>query len=318
MQIIGPDMLLLGVEDPAEAAAFVHDYGLVRRSESPDRVVFEALDGTGLDIRRIDDPDLPPAVNDGPGLRETIYGVADQASLNAIAAELSKDRAVIRENAVVRSHDEDGYPIAFQLTKRHAIDSAPYRVNCPGSQPSRAANQIAAIDDEHPLAYTLSHFVLFTRDREKAERFYAGRLGFRTVDIFTNLGPFMRPAGTNEHHTLFLIQADRLGMQHFAFHFAGANEVMKAGWNMMNKGHVSDWGPGRHILGSNWFWYFESPFGCLMEMDADMDLHDDSWVPREMVADENTSQTLVLQFKPKHSPATEARKKAAQAGGATA
>jgi catechol 2,3-dioxygenase-like lactoylglutathione lyase family enzyme len=169
-------------------------------------------------------------------------------------------------------------------------------------------NEIATSDNAHPLAYALSHFVLFTHDRDRAERFYAERLGFRTVDIFTNLGPFMRPAGTNDHHTLFLIQVDRLGMQHFTFHFAGAHEVLKAGWNMTAKGYTSNWGPGRHILGSNWFWYFDSPFGCLMELDADMDLHDDTWSPREMIADELTSQSLVLQYMPKHSPASEQRK----------
>jgi catechol 2,3-dioxygenase-like lactoylglutathione lyase family enzyme len=53
--------------------------------------------------------------------------------------------------------------------------------------------------------------VLFAPDIEKAEKFYSQRLGFRTVDVFTNLGPFMRPTGTLEHHTLFLIKAVHSG-----------------------------------------------------------------------------------------------------------
>jgi catechol 2,3-dioxygenase-like lactoylglutathione lyase family enzyme len=314
MNIIGPDCLVFGVDDLAACARFGRDYGLVCSHESEDLVVLEALDGTCLEVRLMDDPLLPPPVTEGPNLRLAIYGVADAATLAAIRENLSRDREVTESGGRVFSHDDDGYPIAFQITRRHGIDQPAYGVNCPGTAPGRGVNQIAAIDEDRPTAYTLSHFVLFTPDRDRAERFYADRLGFRTVDYFTNLGPFMRPAGTNEHHTLFLIQAPKLGMQHFAFHFAGANELLKAGWEMMARDWPSNWGPGRHILGSNYFWYFESPFGCLMEMDADMDLHDDSWVPRHMVADEITSQTFILQYKPKHSPAAEKRRAEAADG----
>lgn len=316
MNIIGPDRLVFGVDDLAACARFGRDYGLDCTHESDELVVLEALDGTALEVRRMDDPSLPPPVAEGPNLRFAIYGVADVATLDSLRAELSRDREVTEADGRIFSHDDDGYPIAFQVACRRPIDRPDYGVNCPGTAPGRGVNQIAAIDEDRPSAYTLSHFVLFTRDRDRAEKFYAERLGFRTVDYFTNLGPFMRPAGTNEHHTLFLIQGPRLGMQHFTFHFAGANELLKAGWEMMARGWSSNWGPGRHVLGSNYFWYFESPFGCLMEMDADMDLHDDSWEPRHVVADEITSQTFILQYKPKHSPAAEKRKAAEAAGGA--
>ena len=39
----------------------------------------------------------------------------------------------------------------------------------------------------------------------------------------------------------------------------------------MRAGYQSFWGPGRHKFGSNWFWYFNSPLGCHVEYDADMD-----------------------------------------------
>jgi catechol 2,3-dioxygenase-like lactoylglutathione lyase family enzyme len=305
MQIIGPDCLVFGVEDIAACARFGQDYGLALTLDTPMRAVLSALDGTILDVRAMDDPNLPAANAAGSNIRLQVYGVADAATLDAIAAELGRDRDVTRDEAGrVFAHDDDGYALCFQLTTRHAI--------APGKEPGRGPNIIVAIDDARPAAATLSHFVLFTRDKARAERFYADRLGFRTVDEFTNLGPFMRPAGTNEHHTLFLIQADKLGMQHFTFHFAGANEMLKAGWEMMNRGYASTWGPGRHILGSNYFWYFESPFGCLMEMDADMDLHDDTWEPRRIVADEISSQSFILQYKPKHSPAAEKRRSEAR------
>ena len=309
MNILGPDTLIFDNEDLEACARYLAAYGLEIVTRTDKLVVGRALDGTSMEVRLPDDPELPPTVVPTPNLRLAVYGVADDISLKAIAAELVKDREVTHEESRIVSHDDDGYPIAFQVTQRHAIDRPAYGVNCPGTRPGRAPNTVAAIAEEKPMAYTLSHFVLFTRDRDRAERFYAERLNFRTVDVFDNLGPFMRPTGTLDHHTLFLIQANKLGMQHFTFHFAGANEILKAGWDMVNAGFTSEWGPGRHILGSNFFWYFQSPFGCIMEMDADMDLHDDNWEPRHIDADEHTSQTFVFSFSEKYSPEARRRKR---------
>jgi catechol 2,3-dioxygenase-like lactoylglutathione lyase family enzyme len=205
-------------------------------------------------------------------------------------------------DGIVRSTDADGYAISFQVTLRRPIQAPHYGINVPGQAPGRPANVIAAKNDEIPRPRTLSHVVFFTRDKVKAEAFYADRLGFRTVDEFTNLGPFMRPAGTLDHHTLFMIQAPLHGVQHFTFHVAGANELLKAGWEFCRKGYQSVWGPGRHIFGSNWFWYFKSPFGGEMEFDADMDLHDDTWVPRRVPASRDTSQIFLAKYTDKWFP----------------
>ena len=67
-----------------------------------------------------------------------------------------------------------------------------------------------------------------------------------------------------------------------------------AGRRFSEKGYETFWGPGRHIFGSNWFWYFNSPVGCHVEYDADMDLHDDDWVAREAEMGEDTSQLFLF------------------------
>ncbi|MGC3983055.1 MAG: VOC family protein [Steroidobacteraceae bacterium] len=306
MNILGPDFLIFGTDDIDACAKCAEDYGLMKVERSNTGATYEAKDGTGIIIRNSADTSLAAPIASDPNIRETVYGVADKATLKAIADNLSSDRDVkeIRPG-VLRTVDDDGYPIGFQVTTRRPINAPHYGVNVPGQDESkgRGLNVIAAIDDEDIKAYSLSHVVLFTKDKVKSEKFYAERLGFRTVDVFTNLGPFMRPAGTHEHHTLFLIQRpDTLGLQHFTFHFAGANEYLKAGWEFVRKGYRSFWGPGRHILGSNYFWYFNSPFGGLIEFDADMDLHDDSWEPRFIPANEDTSQTFLMQYTDKWSP----------------
>ena len=148
---------------------------------------------------------------------------------------------------------------------------------------------------------SLSHVVYFVPDVLKAEAFYVNRLGFRCTDRFSGAGPFLQPAGTLDHHTHFLIGAppQMHGVEHFTFHFGGPTEMITNGYRFLDKGYQAFWGPGRHILGSNWFWYFNSPFACHIEMDADMDLHDASWTPRVMDLKADNSQTFLLKFRKK-------------------
>jgi hypothetical protein len=146
--------------------------------------------------------------------------------------------------------------------------------------------------------------VYFVTDAVKAEAFYVNRLRFRCTDRFTGVGPFLQPAGTLDHHTHFFIGAPPFmkGCEHLAFHFAGPSEVVHNGSRFIEKGYQPFWGPGRHQMGSNWFWYFNSPFACHVEMDADMDLHDASWTPRAMAMGADASQTFLLAYRKKWAP----------------
>ena len=295
MKIIGPDLLVFGVDDLETCSKFLLDYGLKKTESSTSGGSFAALDGTSIIIRKSNDGTLPAAVAAAPTCRETVYGVVDKAALEAIGAELSKDRNVKLVNGVLRSTDADGYGIGFQITQRRDPQARHYGVNVPYQAPGRRHNEVAANDDADIRPYTLSHVMFFSPDSARAEKFYVSRLGFRVTDYFAGAGAFMRPAASNDHHTVFFLQAPCLGVQHFTFHFAGASEVLKNGWEFARKGYKSFWGPGRHVLGSNYFWYFNSPLGGLMEMDADMDRHDDAWTPRSVPVTEDTSQIFLLQ-----------------------
>ena len=114
MNIIGLDALVFGVDDVAACNRYLVDYGL--RDVGDGR--FEALDGTAAVIRRADDPSLPPALGTASMLRETVYGVADAATLDAIEAELKRDRAITRANGVLRCVDDMGFALAFQVSVR--------------------------------------------------------------------------------------------------------------------------------------------------------------------------------------------------------
>lgn len=304
MNIIGPDFVVFAVDDLAAAGQFLIDYGL----EDKGNGVFTSLDGTGVIIGHKDDPSLPkwtlPTTNQ---LRKTIYGVVDQTTLDAITAELSKDREVeTLSDGSIESVDDMGFVLGFQITVRKKLDFPGELVNAPGV-PQRGFNINGVNSDPNtplPKPRTLSHVVYFVPDIDKAESFYINRLGFRLVDRFVGMGPFLRPAGCVEHHTMFLIKTPPhlLGCEHFTFHMGGPTEVLLAGQNMQRKGYESFWGPGRHVMGSNWFWYFNSPFGAHIEYDADMDLHDDSWVPRVENARSDRSQIFLFHWRETWAP----------------
>ena len=305
MKILGPDSLVFGVDDVAACAQYFTDYGLTPLDVTATGGRFEAVDGTSIVIARRDDPSLPAPMETGTMLRKTIYGVADRETLDAIALELGRDREVKRlPDGSLEALDDMGFALGFQLTIRRNIDVPGEMINSPGSEPGRAPNVLGANVNAEARPLTLSHVVYFVPDIEKAARFYADRLGFRCVDRFTNAGTFLRPAGTLDHHTLFLIQTPAFmkGVEHFTFHMSGPTAVLQAGSRFVAKGYESFWGPGRHKFGSNWFWYFNSPVACHVEYDADMDLHDDSWVAREAPMQVDESQIFLFQHREKWAP----------------
>ncbi len=309
MNIIGPDGLIFGVDNVEDCCKYMTDYGLTPNNVDSSGGVFTAVDGTFVEIRHKDDSSLPAPLHTGASIRKTIYGVADQATLDALKAELSKDRDICENSdGSFDCVDDSGFALAFQITCRNNTEVADQIVNIPGAKANRGLNVIGAIKDHAPKPQTLSHVVYFVPDAEKAEAFYRDRLGFRVVDRMNPLGPFMRPQGTMDHHTLFMIQTPPFmqGVEHFTFHMLNPSDMLQAGKRFQDMGYETFWGPGRHIMGSNWFWYFNSPLGVHVEYDADMDLHDDSWEARECMASEDNSQiynfTLAANFQPGGGP----------------
>ena len=307
MNIIGPDELVFGVDDVAACTQYLTDYGLKPVGLGTAGGRFEALDGTSISILHKDDASLPPPLETGNMLRKTVYGVKDQETLESIVAELGKDREVKRlPSGEIEASDDLGFRLGFRISKRQKISVAGERVNSPAASTRREINQLGVDphDEQAPLPITLSHVVYFVPDTVKGESFYVKRLGFRVTDRFEGAGSFLQPAGTLDHHTLFLIQTPphMKGCEHFTFHMAGPTDVLRAGTRFVNKGYQSYWGPGRHKFGSNWFWYFNSPMGCHVEYDADMDLHDETWVPRSAPMVVDNSQVFLFEWREKFAP----------------
>jgi catechol 2,3-dioxygenase-like lactoylglutathione lyase family enzyme len=283
MSIVGLDEATLTAESVDEARRYLLDFGLVEAPSDGGYPLFLAQDNTGIRVAPVDAADLRPPVASGPNVREIVWGVKDAAAFDQLAQDLSRDREVRKDGDLLRTTDIDGNPLAFRVTRRKPLPANPSLVNVAGMPPQRPVNSVQDFTSQiRPL--TFSHLVLYTPDLERILDDYTNRLGFRITDRFTGAGAFMRAPGHAEHHQLFFIRDDsKRGLNHLAFHVRDHTAMMLAGKAFADKGWTPAWGPGRHIFGGNCFWYFKSPFGGNVEYDADMDVVDDQWVPREAV-----------------------------------
>jgi catechol 2,3-dioxygenase-like lactoylglutathione lyase family enzyme len=286
----GIDSLILGLDDPSEGKRFYEDFGLSQAESGAGQSVFRTQDGSRIVLRASDDADLPAAVSAGSTIREIVWAVATPSDLEQIAAELSKDRPVTADaDQTLHSVDNDGYGVAFRLDGRTAVTPPANRTNIYGAEPSRPVN--STIDFHEAVKPTsVAHVVIYSPDVSKAERFYIDRLGFRVSDRFQGgHGVFLRAPGSPYHHTLFILRGEK-ALHHVAFAVRDFTEVMNGGVSLLKSGWEPQFGPGRHIMGANYFWYFQSPCGGAMELTADMDMVDENWTPREVpFAFENTA-----------------------------
>lgn len=284
MNITGPEGLLMAVDDLAESRRFLNLYGLTELEFGSKGASFEALDGSGVELRLLDDPSLPAAKITGPTLRASIWGVKEAADLDAIAEELGKDRKVTREDGMVQSADDDGNALFFRVSRRRPYSAPGFDTNIAGHSRPRFNQRVDF--DNHGPARQMGHVVYWTHDPKEAIKFYRDRLGFRITDSFIdNMGVFARAQGHADHHSIFLMrhfQPDApTGFQHAEFTFGGVQDVFAGGYKLRQAGFETARGPGRFELGSNWYWYFKTPMGGAFELGADMDQIDDEWVAGE-------------------------------------
>jgi len=270
---IGIESVTYGVQDLTAGARFFKDFGLTEAESSRSGATYLTKEGTAVHLRLADDPGLPAPIESGPTVREVVWGVKSRSDLDAIAAELSRDRDVSAgADGKLCSIDPNGQVIAFQVTQRTDIPTAP-------PQP-HAANARAKFY-ERAMPEHIAHVVFFTPHPNETAEFYAERLGFLVSDTLTDFGKFLRCS--SDHHNLLLINHERKGLNHVSFRLKDFDEIMGGKEFLQKRGWRPVWGPGRHVIGSNLFYYFANPCGAYVEYYADMDCitNSDAWTARD-------------------------------------
>jgi hypothetical protein len=281
MKIMGVESVFYGAEDVDAATRFHEDWGLEVTDKGAAGSDFKLPDDTTVHIRSIDDTSLPPASVPGSTAREVIWGVEDNATLEAIGAELSTDREVTTDSGRgLHSHDNLGYRLGFRVSARKPEPVSLPETNTVWNAP-RVNTRAELFSRSGVRQQRMFHVVYWAPgDTESHANFYMDRLGFKLTESVKGIGYFMRCGESHDHHNLFLEGTEsNFGFQHLAYEVRDFEEILRCGTHMEEQGWTTQVGPGRHYFGSGLFWYFRNPAGGLAETGMDSDYISDDWTP---------------------------------------
>ena len=122
MSILGIDRITYGVADSATCRKFFLDWGLKLVHQSGDALDFETLNGCEVHVRGLEDPTLPPAIEDGPTLREVVWGVESRADIERLRAALGEAGHFAERFGTLHVTDPNGLALAFRVTHKRKVD----------------------------------------------------------------------------------------------------------------------------------------------------------------------------------------------------
>ena len=282
MKITGVESVTYGCADAKTAGRFLADLGFERIEDGATGATFRLPDNATVILRALSDKSLPRAPVEGDTARELTWGVDGGDELKRIADGLAKDREVKETpDGALHTADDLGHAIAFRVAAKQPLALTPPVTNAPGARPRRN-RRADGTEIRVPKIQRMAHVGYWAPgDLDRNMAFYVDRLGFRVTEYIRGVGAFMRAAGSNEHHDIFLARrGERRGFQHASYEVRDVDEVMLLGNHMESRGWETHFGPGRHIFGSNIFWYLWHPAGALLEITADLDWVDDGWTTR--------------------------------------
>jgi len=210
-------------------------------------------------------------------------GCDGEADLAALARRLeSLGIAAERGPDHVACLDPSGtWRVRVEVTAPLTLAPRPERaINRPGER-GRALDRAEAITADAPRPpRRLGHVVLGSPDPLGTAKFFTDAMDFRVSDVVGGLLTFMRCS--SDHHNLLVMPAPTPYLNHYALEHDDIDAVGQAARSYLTdheERHIV--GLGRHIVGSNVFWYMRDAAGTMFELFCDMDdiPDDDAWVP---------------------------------------
>jgi len=127
----------------------------------------------------------------------------------------------------------------------------------------------------------LGHVLLFAGDLDRQLDFYTRVLGMKLSDRCQKIIVFLRC--TTDHHNLAFLASPGPGFHHGSFEVGNVDEIALGAQRMLEAGGPPGWGLGRHVIGSNFFYYVRDPWGSFAEYFHDLDYIPEqcAWEPRD-------------------------------------
>ena len=128
--------------------------------------------------------------------------------------------------------------------------------------------------------------LLFSGDLGRQVDFYTNVLGMKLSDRCPGIIAFMRC--TPDHHNLALLASDGPGFHHGSFEVGSVDEIAMGAQRAHDAGISPGWGLGRHVIGSNFFYYVRDPWGSWAEYFHDIDHIPETcaWEPRDFAPED--------------------------------
>ena len=150
---------------------------------------------------------------------------------------------------------------------------------------------------------------MFSPDVMGSVRFYTDTLGLRLSDHSGDGIAFLHGAHASDHHMLAFAKSDGPGLHHSSWDVATFDDVGLGMQQMVDRGHTQGWGVGRHVLGSNYFYYVRDPWGSFAEyshdidfIPADIDWHAERSSAGGFVLPLGTAGARLLHHEPRNAP----------------
>ncbi|MFM9901081.1 MAG: VOC family protein [Polaromonas sp.] len=118
---------------------------------------------------------------------------------------------------------------------------------------------------------SLSHVLLFSADVSATVAFCEAVLGLRLSDRSGGQVAFVHTPHGSDHHLLAFVQSSAAGLHHTSWDVGSLDEVGEGSEQLRTAGFTEGWGLGRHVLGSNYFYYARDPWGSFAEYSFDID-----------------------------------------------
>ena len=250
------------VPDLAVAEKFYSAFGLeVKRN------------GKALDLYAFGNPHCWASLHEGGKAKKFEY-----LSLGIFAEDLPQFEKLVTKGKPhslsdgkgLWTRNPDGVPVQFVVAPKVSpsakckpvLESAPLPGK--GAAPSRSkARQV------RPRA--LSHVLFFTPDVPRMVKWCEDVLGMRVSDTSLDVVAFLHGAHGSDHHLIAFAKSNAPGLHHSSWDVGSLDEAGRGSEQMRNAGYAKGWGVGRHVLGSNYFYYVRDPWGSHAEYSFDID-----------------------------------------------
>ena len=156
--------------------------------------------------------------------------------------------------------------VAPKVSPNHKTPLIAGVVKAPGEGKAPARSKVAQVQPRW-----LSHILLFTPDVPRMQRYCSEVLGLRLSDKSADVIAFMHGVHGSDHHLVAFAKSNAPGYHHSSWDVGRIDDVGNGSEQMRNAGHERGWGVGRHVLGSNYFYYVRDPWGSYAEYSFDID-----------------------------------------------